>query len=209
METKVVAQIEVKSEPAGEFTALVATFDKPDKTGDVIRPGAFRDTLADWRASGSKVPVVFSHEWSNPQMHIGECDPADLEETATGFQAKGRFYLDEANGRKVFTQLQRKALREWSFAFLITKSKQLARGAREILGLQLLEIGPCLSGVGTSATLTVKAAGVADVRRIVQRQAMRRAELAPVEAALAATSQRLSLARAEHDLAVYTRRRWQ
>jgi|SRR4051812_3619034 HK97 family phage prohead protease len=204
METKSFEGVELKTESEGTFTALVASFNRPDKAGDVIRPGAFLDTLAQWRASGSKLPVIFSHAWKDPQQFIGECDPSDLHETAMGFEASGRLFLDEPNGQKIWRELRRKTLKEWSFAFVITKSKELARGTREILKLDLLEIGPCLSGVGTSATLAVKAEDLSaaiQARLAKHRQAVRVDHVAPLEAQLVGAQRRWRLARAEQDLA--------
>ena len=50
----------------GEFSALVAAFNNVDRGGDVIRPGAFKKTLARWRSSGKRIPVVWSHRVQRP-----------------------------------------------------------------------------------------------------------------------------------------------
>ena len=170
METKTYRDIEVKTDAQGEFEARIVTFNKPDKAGDVFRPGSFAESIAEWRASDGQIPVVFAHQSTDPKMYVGQVDPAHVREDARGVVAKGRFYLDEENAHKIFKQLQRKALREWSFTFLPIERKALAHGAREFLKVDLREIGPCLIGCGDTQTIAVKAAPtVGDVAEARQR----------------------------------------
>jgi HK97 family phage prohead protease len=159
MDTKRFNAVELKASPEGMFIAKISTFNKPDKYGDVTRPGCFVETITRWRASGAKVPVIFAHQADRPQMHVGDVDPHLLRETAVGLQAAGHFYLDEPEAAKVFRQLQRKALREWSFGFVIQRAKPLPSGGRELLALDLVELGPCLVGVGDTETVAVKHEG--------------------------------------------------
>jgi Escherichia/Staphylococcus phage prohead protease len=194
METKKITRIEMKAEPAGEFTALIATFNKRDKYGDVIRPGAFAASIDAWRTRGANVPVVFSHRSDDVTQYIGHVEPQDLEETSIGLQARGRFYLDEPIAEKCFKQLQRKALNEWSFGFRIPDggSHVLANGMRELRQITLLELGPCLAGVGDTATLEVKA----EARRVdllAERQALARVSLEPLRAQLEVAQYRRAL----------------
>jgi len=183
-----VANVELKDTPEGTFTARVATLGKVDKAGDVLKAGAFRDTIQRWRASGGVVPVVFSHGFHDPLNFIGEVQPTDLQETANGLVAHGSLYLHEANGRKVYDLLRRRALREWSFAFHVTSAKPLAAGARELLSVDLLELGPTLAGVGDTATLAVKSE--ARCRRVIVGTT--RADLAPLYARLDIAQRRVA-----------------
>jgi phage head maturation protease len=57
---------------AGEFEAIVSVFDNVDSWGDVVRPGAFLDTIDEWRASKNAFPVLFSHRMDDPRFNIGE-----------------------------------------------------------------------------------------------------------------------------------------
>ena len=98
--------------------------------------------------------------------------------------------------------MRRKRLREWSFGFIITKAKAIAHGAKEIVGVDLLELGPCLAGMGDTATLAIKSATADDITA-AQRLTVRRHELAPYEQQLAAASRRFLLARAEQQLAAH------
>lgn len=156
MENKTFRDLELKTTPEGRFEARICTFDKVDKVGDIVRRGAFRESLAEWRGTDAKVPVIFSHQSHDPSMVIGDCDPADVEETDRGLVAKGRFYLDETNSHKVFQQIQRKTLNDWSFGYLVQTAKPIGQGCRELLKLHLIELGPTLIGCGDTETLSTK-----------------------------------------------------
>ena len=66
--------------------------------------------------------------------------------------------MDEPRAAKVFKQLERRALSEWSFSAVVRDARDLPTGGRELLELHLLEIGPTLVGVGDTATLEVASA---------------------------------------------------
>lgn len=176
METKACVRVELKSEPEGLFVAVISTFNKPDKYGDVVKPGAFRASIDDWFARGDNVPVIYAHQHNDIRQWVGHVNPINLHETATGLEAAGRFDLEEEVARKVFRQLQRRALSEWSFAYEITKSSPLPSGGRALEAVQLVEIGPCLRGVGTTQTISVKADG-GDRRSLPDPLATHRAQL--------------------------------
>lgn len=62
---------ESKSTPDGQFEAIVSVFGNPDAWGDVVLPGAYTETLAEWQASGDPIPVLWSHRMDDPRFHIG------------------------------------------------------------------------------------------------------------------------------------------
>jgi hypothetical protein len=99
----------------------------------------------------------------------------------------------------VFAALRRKTIREWSFGYIVTQAKAIAHGAKEIFGVDIIELGPCAVGVGDTATLAVKGVTAADVAD----RARRRAQLARYEQQLAAASRRFQLARAGQQLAAH------
>jgi HK97 family phage prohead protease len=198
VEVKNFSDVTFTNAAAGEFVARIATLNVPDRNGDVLLPGAFRDSLARWQAKGLRIPVIFAHAHRSPDAYVGEVAPENVRETDNAVVVHGRLYLDEAAGSKVFKSLQRKTLSEWSFAFIPTRAKKLSNGTREIAALDLLEVGPVLIGAGIdTATLSVKAA---DVRTALAGFRRSHEQLAAAEQDLARMRQRLWLARAEHDL---------
>lgn len=64
----------------GVFEAIVSVFGNVDHYGDVVVPGAFKDSLAEWKASGDPIPVWWSHRMDDPSMNVGAViDAEELE----------------------------------------------------------------------------------------------------------------------------------
>lgn len=64
---------------SGEFEAIVSVFGNIDSYGDVVLPGAFKESLAEWKASGDPIPVLWSHRMDDPRFNIGSVlDAAEL-----------------------------------------------------------------------------------------------------------------------------------
>lgn len=66
----------------GVFEAIVSVFNNVDAMGDVVLPGAFADTIAEWAASPDRLPVLWSHRMDDPMFNIGEV--LELTEFAGG-----------------------------------------------------------------------------------------------------------------------------
>ena len=65
----------------GTFEAIVAAYNL-DSVGDKITPGAFADTLAEWKGRGDPIPVLWSHMSHDPEYHIGEVLEAEERPSA-------------------------------------------------------------------------------------------------------------------------------
>lgn len=74
-------------EDSGEFEALVSVFGNVDHYGEVVMPGAFKASLAQWKDRGDPIPVIWSHQWADPFSHLGIVKSA--EETEKGLLIKG------------------------------------------------------------------------------------------------------------------------
>jgi HK97 family phage prohead protease len=147
------ASVNAKSE--GRFKALISTFGIPDKGGDTVVRGAFGKSLDKWRASNRRIPVIYNHMSDDPLMHVGSVNPHDSQETDQGLVVTGELYLDEERGRKVFAELRRGTLNEWSFGALIQASRPRKDGGRDLVQLDLVEVSPTLLGKGETETLLV------------------------------------------------------
>jgi hypothetical protein len=66
----------------GVFEAIVSVFGNVDSWGDVVLPGAFADTIAQWKASPNTLPVLWSHRMDDPTFNIGAVE--DLAELTPG-----------------------------------------------------------------------------------------------------------------------------
>jgi HK97 family phage prohead protease len=142
----------------GKFKALISTFGVPDKGGDVMHKGAFAASLAKWRSGKRKIPVIWDHDDSDPLSLIGAVSAHDSQETEVGLVVTGELYLDEARGAKVYAELKRGTLAEWSFGAIIQSSRPRKDGGRDLLQLDLVEVSPVLCGKGASETLMIASA---------------------------------------------------
>ena len=153
---KAVAEVEAgKSE--GEFTALVSVFDTKDTYGDVIRKGAFANTIKEWDESDDFLPIIWSHSWDNPFAHIGRVTKA--EETDEGLVIKGLIEDLDSNptAAQVYRLLKGRRIKNFSFAYDVLdggyKTDDEFGEYNELRELKLFEVGPCLVGVNQETEL--------------------------------------------------------
>lgn len=157
----------------GEFEAIVSVFGNVDSVGDVVFPGAFADSIDSWKASGNPIPVIWSHQWGDPESHIGEVTdvaellpgdgrlPDDLKSFG-GLWIKGRNDLGEPRATKVHRLLKGRRVTQFSFAYDILDAKENAYGGLDLLKLGITEVGPTLRGANQGTDLiTAKAAAMA------------------------------------------------
>lgn len=152
----------------GDFTAIVAVFGNVDREGDRIVPGAFADTLAEWRASGDPIPVIYSHQWDNLDAHIGWIDPADARELLPGdpdlppeladlgglFVSGHLDVADNPTAARAAALMRGRRLKEFSFGFAVRPGGAAMSGrVQELRSLDLFEVGPTLVGMNPSTVL--------------------------------------------------------
>ncbi|MFJ3794942.1 HK97 family phage prohead protease [Streptomyces sp. NPDC090088] len=148
----------------GQFLALVSVFNNEDSSGDVVRPGAFTQTLADWTAKGDSIPVIWSHQWSDPFAHIGRVIKAT--ETLEGLEVLGQ--IDDLAGgdenptaKQVYRLLKGRRVTQFSFAYdvpngggaWVKDDNYRWGGYYELRQVDLHEVGPCLLGVNSETEL--------------------------------------------------------
>lgn len=148
METKTV-QIEVKAGPddgleEGEFIVYPSTFIKePDSYGDIIKPGAFAETIKEWTESGNEMPALFGHRMDDPDFFVGGALGKDMSEDDHGWRVKGRFDLDSPKGNTVYKLVKGRRLNQLSFAFDTLEEGQVeledGRKANELRRLRVYE----------------------------------------------------------------------
>lgn len=152
----------------GQFVALVSVFGNQDSVGDVVRPGAFTETLRDWQAKGDPIPVIWAHNWGDPFSHIGTVVKA--VETLEGLEVTGQIDDLDTNptSAQVYRLLKGRRVTQFSFAYDIDEGAWVESkdhdygGYYELRKLKLHEVGPCLIGANQETELlAAKAAGVA------------------------------------------------
>ena len=151
------APVEVKAdEGSGLFAARISAFGNEDLNGERVLKGAFKRTIQAFKDAGKMIPVVWSHQHN--QLPIGEVDPNDMVETERGLDVAGKLFLADPNALEVWKSMRRGLITAWSFAFTPTKERVGDDGVREIIDLDLFEVGPTLIGANPQAqTLALKA----------------------------------------------------
>jgi HK97 family phage prohead protease len=111
------------------FAGYASVFDRLDKGGDVVRPGAFSQSLI----RRPKVPLLWQHQASRV---IGSIE--HLREDARGLQVIGSIH-DNEFGRLLARELSGGRLNGLSFGYRVASARHAA-GHREIEQLDLLEV---------------------------------------------------------------------
>lgn len=157
----------------GQFRALVSVFGNEDSMGDVIAPGAFAQVLAEWKATGDPIPVVWSHKWADPFAHIGSV--IEATETADGLEVLAQIEDMDTNptAKHVHGLLKGRRIKQFSFAYDVGEGGWVETddtashpwgGYYEIKRFSsLFEVGPCL--VGANQQTELLAAKAADLVR--------------------------------------------
>ncbi|MFY9588361.1 MAG: HK97 family phage prohead protease, partial [Actinomycetota bacterium] len=110
-----------------------------------------------WRASGDPIPIVWSHDWSDPASHVGKADAFKAVSDERGLRLLMKFDLDTEKGAHVFRLVKERRVKEWSFAYDVIAERPAKDGANELLELDIIEAGPTLKGANPlTATVGVK-----------------------------------------------------
>ena len=158
---------------AGQFEAIVSVFGNVDHGGDVVLPGAFSRTLAEWKAAGDPIPVIWSHQIGDPESHIGEVVdavellPGDerLPEKLRGnggLWVRGQLDMDEPRAAKVHRLLKGRRVKQFSFSYDVRDGALGERDGRdvyELRDLDVYEVGPTLLGMNAATDLVGAKAG--------------------------------------------------
>jgi HK97 family phage prohead protease len=110
------------------FAGYAAVFDRPDRGGDVVRPGAFARSVG----KGERVPLLWQHDAARP---IGRIEY--LKEDKRGLRVIARL-SDGRAGREAAALLKEGALRGLSFGYRVRTAS--GEAPRELRELDLIEI---------------------------------------------------------------------
>ena len=50
----------------GLFSGYASVFDNVDSYGDIVRKGAFVESISEWEAKGKMPPILWNHDPSDP-----------------------------------------------------------------------------------------------------------------------------------------------
>lgn len=114
------AVIKIKAGPddgldEGAFTAYASVFHVKDSYGDVVMPGAFSKSLAQWQERGHPIPLLFGHQMDDPDMNLGHVVAA--KEDDHGLHVHAQLDLDNPKSVQVYRMLKGRRINQMSFAY--------------------------------------------------------------------------------------------
>lgn len=121
----------------GLVEGLASTFGNVDQMGDVIKRGAFKDSLEAHAAAGTLPAMLRDHDVRQP---VGRW--LSFEESAAGLIAKGRLAVNSGAGREMHELLKAKAYTGLSIGFRPIRSTPTPRGKgyRLVEKIELFEV---------------------------------------------------------------------
>jgi HK97 family phage prohead protease len=111
------------------FAGYAAIFDRPDRGGDLVRPGAFAGSL---RRGAGPVPLLWQHDMAKP---VGRIEY--LKEDKRGLRVIARFSAG-AMGRRAAELLKEGTVAGLSFGYRVRKASGAAPRALE--DVELVEV---------------------------------------------------------------------
>jgi HK97 family phage prohead protease len=120
----------------GELEGYVSVFGNVDQGGDVVMPGAFRNTLRYWSKQAQPLPLIADHELSTAGV-IGSVH--DAREDATGLLVRARFSSD-AKAQSVRTKMIEGHVRGMSFTYEAVKHHLGTVAGKSVRYLQELKL---------------------------------------------------------------------
>lgn len=176
-------------EGAGTVQGYASVFGLLDRGGDIVLPGAFKQSIADWKRKKKSVPMLWQHSSAEP---IGVW--TDLAEDERGLKATGTLIMDVPKAAEARALIKGGAVSGLSIGYR-TKEAELDRttGVRKLKKVELWEVSlvtfPMLPEAQVSG---VKQSGAFDAR--AWEQAFRDEGLSNSEAKLATSvARKLSL----------------
>ena len=108
----------------GEFLVYPSTFTKtPDSYGDIVKPGAFAETIAEWEASGNQMPGLYGHRLDDPDYFVAAA--IKMTEDEHGWLVHGEFDMDSPKGPQTYRLVKGKRLNQLSFSYDILDEGQV------------------------------------------------------------------------------------
>lgn len=127
-----------EGDKAGVIEGYASVFGLLDRGGDIVQPGAFKKTLAEWKRKKQSVPMLWHHD---PREPIGVW--TDLVEDDHGLKVVGSLIMDLPQAGNVRAMIKAGAIGGLSIGY-VSKDATIDRttGARLLKTVDLWEISP-------------------------------------------------------------------
>lgn len=127
--------IEIKSiDDKGRFTGYGAIFGNVDFVGDVIQPGAFDETIAEYKAANTMPSMLWEHK-----SHLVIGDYLEWSVDAKGLLTEGQIYVGHGipDAERAYLALKGRARKGMSIGY---RTKKSSRGMLEGKSIRKLEV---------------------------------------------------------------------
>lgn len=128
--------LDVKAvEKSGEFSGYLSVFGNVDSYGDIVMPGAFAETLADWNSKERLPPILWQHRSGEP---IGPF--TKMQEDQRGLYVEGKLLVDELQrAKEAHALLTHKVISGMSIGYEPIGVEKGENGLRKLTKLKLWE----------------------------------------------------------------------
>ncbi|UCZ89059.1 HK97 family phage prohead protease [Gordonia sp. WA4-43] len=99
----------------GEFFAYASVFGNVDSYGEVVQKGAFADSLADWAKGDNPIPLLWGHNFADPDYNLGYVKEA--VEDDRGLKVHAVLDMESPKSAQVYRLLKSGRVAQMSFAF--------------------------------------------------------------------------------------------
>lgn len=103
----------------GEFVAYASVFGNVDSYGEVVQKGAFADSLAAWSAGDNPIPLLWGHNFADPDYNLGYVKEA--VEDDRGLKVHAVLDMESPKSAQVYRLLKSGRVAQMSFAFDVEK----------------------------------------------------------------------------------------
>jgi HK97 family phage prohead protease len=131
---------DIKVTDGVEIEGYASLFGRKDQGGDVVQAGAYQKSLADLKAKGRSVKMLWQHD---PAQPIGIWD--EVREDARGLYVKGRLLTNVEKGREAVALIEAGAIDGLSIGYRTVRAQKLrdqkdGMAARLLSELELWEV---------------------------------------------------------------------
>ncbi|QHB37235.1 capsid maturation protease [Gordonia phage Gudmit] len=99
----------------GEFIAYASVFGNRDSYGDVVQKGAFAESLEDWAKGDNPIPLLWGHNFADPDYNLGFVKEAIEDDR--GLKVHAVLDMDSPKSAQVYRLLKSGRVAQMSFAF--------------------------------------------------------------------------------------------
>ena len=170
-----VSRFQVKATEARQFTGLASTWDL-DEGGDMILPGAYAETLRDWKQSGRVIPLINQHNYYDAKHAIGKLVAG--EETAEGLVTTFQL-VNSPEGDEFLARVKEGIIDGLSIGYRVrewrppTEAEAKLGVQRVLVKVELIEVSLVLAGMNPNALIdTASVKSLADSLAKLRRESL-------------------------------------